>query len=160
MFTRLDELDGFTAAVEALGPPEADPQALSDLTAAFCRMLLASPRVFPQGPVHMVTPTAAVRTLLPYLPGVSVRAVYAQLWHVAAAIACGFLDPTSPVETPPPEDEPPTLPTPADLAARAAEHGDPHAVKFTEACLRENDLRPDPVYLLAARHVLDHTPAW
>jgi hypothetical protein len=71
LFTRLDELDEFTAAVEALGPPEADSEALSDLTAAFCRMLLTSPKVFPQGPVHMVTPIAAVRTLLPHLPDVS-----------------------------------------------------------------------------------------
>jgi hypothetical protein len=160
LFTRLDELDEFTAAVEALGPPEADSEALSDLTAAFCRMLLTSPKVFPQGPVHMVTPIAAVRTLLPHLPDVSVRAVYAQLWHVSAAIACGFLDPTGTIEGAPTQDEPPALATPAELAARAAEHGDPHPVKFTEACLRESKLRPDPVYVRAARHVLDHTPAW
>lgn len=108
----------------------------------------------------MVTPTAAVRTLLPYLPGVSVRAVYTQLWHVGAAIACGFLDPTGTIEASPPEDQPPALPTLAELAARAAEHGDPHAVKFTEACLRENTLRPDPVYVRATHHVLGHTPAW
>jgi hypothetical protein len=160
LFTRLDELDEFTAAVEALGPPEADSEALSDLTAAFCRMLLTSPKVFPQGPVHMVTPIAAVRTLLPHLPDVSVRAVYAQLWHVSAAIACGFLDPTGTIEGAPTQDEPPALAAPAELAARAAEHGDPHPVKFTEACLRESKLRPDPVYVRAARHVLDHTPAW
>jgi hypothetical protein len=79
MFTRLDGLEGFTPAVEALGPPEADPEALSDLTAAFCRMLLADPLSLPQGAVHMVTPAAAVRTLLPHLPGVTVQAVYAPL---------------------------------------------------------------------------------
>jgi hypothetical protein len=165
MFTRLDGLEGFTPAVEALGPPEADPEALSDLTAAFCRMLLADPLSLPQGAVHMVTPAAAVRTLLPHLPGVTVQAVYAQLWHGGAAIACGFLEPTtaggsSPAGGSLTDDEPPVpLPAPAEMAARAAEHGDPHVVKFTEACIRENALRPDPVYLLAAQHVLDRTPA-
>jgi len=100
MFTRLDGLEGFTPAVDALGPPEADPEALSDL------------------------------------------------------------EPTTTGGSSPTDDEPPVLlPAPAEMAARAAEHGDPHVVKFTEACIRENALRPDPVYLLAAQHVLDRTPA-
>jgi hypothetical protein len=161
MFTRLNELEGFTAAVETLGPPEASPEALSDLTASFSRLLLANPHVFPQAPVHMVTPATAVRTLLPHLPDVSVQAVYAHLWHVGAAIACGFLDTTNTTEqpAPPTDDQPPVaLPAPAEIAARAAEHGNPHVVKFTEACIRETTLRPDPVYLLAAQHVLDQTP--
>jgi hypothetical protein len=51
-------------------------------------------------------------------------------------------------------------PSPPELVARATEHKDPHVVKFTEACLREHALRADPVYLLAAQHVIDKTPAW
>ena len=32
---------------------------------------------------------------------------------------------------------------------------DEHAIKFTEACLRENAIRPDPVYLAAAAHAAE-----
>ena len=34
-----------------------------------------------------------------------------------------------------------------DLIDRAVFSGDEHAIKFTEACLREYDLRPDPAFL-------------
>jgi hypothetical protein len=38
-----------------------------------------------------------------------------------------------------------------DLIDRALATGDEHAIKFTEACLREHALNPKPVYLEAAR---------
>jgi hypothetical protein len=165
-FSRLDELAAFPAAVSALAPPPSLDEGLSDLTAAFCRVLLAHPQVFPQGLVHAVTPVAAVRTLVPYLPDGERASLYARMWRTSAAIVCGF--------TPPPardgepghagdrlsdadaDDEPGF----DDVIARAVEHRDPHAVKFTEACAREHALRPDPVYARAARHVVDHTPPW
>ena len=34
----------------------------------------------------------------------------------------------------------------------AIENGDEHAIKFTEACLREQAINPRPSYLAAARH--------
>jgi hypothetical protein len=37
-----------------------------------------------------------------------------------------------------------------ELAAAAAATLDAHAIKFTEACLREYALNPSPVYLVAA----------
>ncbi len=42
------------------------------------------------------------------------------------------------------------LPPLDELGARAVEHGDEHVIKFTEACLREYALRPDPRYPAAA----------
>lgn len=157
-FARIHELDGFTEAVEALAPPPSIDDALSDLTATFARMMLANPDVHPFGLVHALTPVAGARTLLPYLPTVSIEQMYAQLWHVDAAITAGFVPSTTGELTRALEQGAP--PAPDELAARAAEHGDPHVVKFTEACTRENALRPDPTYLLAARHVADRTPAW
>ncbi|MGH3799351.1 MAG: hypothetical protein ACRDTD_04295 [Pseudonocardiaceae bacterium] len=36
------------------------------------------------------------------------------------------------------------------MLERCLETGDPHAIKFVEACLREHDLNPNPAYLAAA----------
>ena len=39
----------------------------------------------------------------------------------------------------------------AELTDRAVAAGGAHSIKFTEACLREYSLNPNPVYLLAAQ---------
>lgn len=164
MFSRLDELAGFPAAVDALEPPGDVDEALSDLTAAMCRILVARPDVVQQGLVHAVTPVAAVRTLLPFVPDGPAERVHAWMWQVDAAIVSGFVAaPTPSGEGPRPADaeaeaDAEAVPDRGDLAARAAEHGDPHVVKFTEACLREHARRPDPVYLLAAEALHRRTP--
>lgn len=159
-FARIGELREFPAALDALGPaPPSLDDALSGLTAALCRALLAHPDVFPQGPVHMVTPIAATRILIPYLTDVSRETLYAGLWRTSAAIVCGFLPPTADHGTildPRGGD----VPSPGEVIARAVEHRDPHAIKFAEACIREHTRRPDPVYLYAARHVIDGMPRW
>ena len=36
----------------------------------------------------------------------------------------------------------------------ALENGDEHAIKVTEACLREHALNPSPAYLACARHAI------
>lgn len=157
-FARLGELARFAGAVEALGPPESLDDALSDLTAASCRLLLDNPGVVPVGPIHAVTPTAAARVLLPYLPDVSVATLYAQLWHVNAAIAAGFTP--APASTAPADGDDAPVAGVAELVARAVEHRDTHVVKFTEACVREHARRPDPVYLRAAQRVIEQMPPW
>ena len=154
-FARLPELTGFPAAVDAVeAPRSADP--LGDLTAAFCRVVLATPANGPIVPlVHAVTPGTAARILQPLLPGVAMTELYAQLWQVGAAVTSSFSR-----HAPYQADAPRSLPEPADLMARAVAHGDTHAMKLTEACLREHAVRPDPIYLLAAAHVLDALPTW
>ena len=42
-----------------------------------------------------------------------------------------------------------------DLIDRSIATEDEHAIKFTEACLRENMIRPDPVYVAAAAHAAE-----
>ncbi|MGH9193659.1 MAG: questin oxidase family protein [Acidimicrobiales bacterium] len=157
-FARMDELAGFPDAIEALGPPRSLDDALSDLTAAFAGMVLATTDGNVVGPVHAITPVAAVRTLQPYLTGVSVAALYGHLWHVGAAITCGFT-PASVAERPSasPGAE---VPTQTEIVARAVEHRDTHALKFAEACAREHARRPDPAYMLAAQHVIEQLPRW
>lgn len=160
-FSRIHELSDLPRAVEALAAPASVDEALSDLTASFARRLLANPDVHPVGLVHAITPVAGARTMLPYLPTLSAERVYAHLWHVDAAIAAAFLPaPGSHGHQSGQDGQRGDPPTPAELTARAVEHKDPHVVKFTEACLRENALRPDPAYLLAAQHLIDTTPPW
>jgi hypothetical protein len=157
-FTRIHELPDFPGAVEALAPPVSVAEALSDLTTTIARLLLANPDVFPIGLVHAITPIAGARTLLAQVPTVVPEQLYVQLWHVDAAIIAGFVPrETSQGGRGVDDGDPPSQ---SELVARAVEHRDPHVVKFTEACIRENALRPDPAYLLAARHVLDRTAAW
>jgi hypothetical protein len=168
-FSRIGELTGFPAAVAALAtPPPSLDDGLSDLTAAFCRVLLANPDVFPQGLVHAVTPVAAVRTLVPYLPDAVRDQLYARMWRTGAAIVCGFtpadrggsavsgVGPAGDAS----RDGDGDVPSLEDVIADAVEHRDPHAIKFAEACAREHARRPDSVYLRAARHVVNRTPRW
>ena len=121
---------------------------LSDLTATFAGVFLAS---VPPGSlitfVHSVTGPSAVRLLLPHLDASSREAALRYAWQGAAAFYAGFggLAPRA-------GDGP--LPERENLIDRALATGDEHAIKFTEACLRENAVRPDPVYLRAAAHAV------
>jgi len=42
----------------------------------------------------------------------------------------------------------------ADLIDRAVAARDEHAIKFTDACLRENRITGDPAFIVAARDVV------
>jgi hypothetical protein len=154
-FSRIEELDEFEGAVEALECPPVAGDPLGDLSAAFCRLILRASDLDPIPLVHTVTPIGAVRILLPYLPEFSLEAVYAHLWHVNAAIVCGFT-PTS-LGRKAGAYELEKILSPAELMDRAVEHMDPHVLKFTEVCISENWARSEPVYLAAAAHVLDKT---
>jgi hypothetical protein len=182
MFSRLDELDGLADAVARLAPPPSVDEGLSELTVTFARLAARRPDVVPMGLVHAVTPVANTRTLLPYLDESHHRLVQGWLWRVDAAITAGFVPgpvartdtnapsprPDDPASASPPDDptstsaSPPDDPatTPTELVALAADHRDPHVVKFTAACLAEHALSPDPAYLQAARRLLDTIPAW
>src|SRR5690606_23746898 len=132
--------------------------ALSDLSEAFAQMLVANPQAVSIGLIHALTPIAGARRLLRYTPTVTTEQIYAQLWHVNAAIAAGFVQhPNASTAGPGSEAEPPS---PDELIARAAEHKDPHVIKYTEAALAEHRLRPAPSYLHAAARVIATTPAW
>jgi hypothetical protein len=108
--------------------------------------------------VHTVTPVSCVRSLQARVPELSVEIAYAQLWQVGAALVAALsTQPVTLSESSPPRRETASADS---LTAAALECRDPHAVKFTEACLREHAIHPDPVYLEAADHVISHLPAW
>jgi hypothetical protein len=155
-FARLAEFDEFCLAVEELGPPPPETDPLSLLSASFCSEMVTHTDVFPLPLVHTVTPIAATRTLLRYMPDITSEDMYGLLWEVGAAIVVSFT----------PRARAPLIgvtvdpPSPNELVARAIEHRDPHVIKFTDACLREHVLNPDPCYLHAVHHVLHQTPTW
>ena len=121
----------------------------SDLTDTFARIYLenASPgKVITF--VHAVTGPSAARLLLPYANEAGSRALMRYSWQAAAALYVAMGDRTS---EPLPEADPLDA---ATLVERAVANGDEHAIKLTEACLREDQLHPRPVYRLAAQDAL------
>jgi hypothetical protein len=135
-------------AVDATGDPSAF---ISDLTATFARVFLANAHdtyttiAF----VHAVTGPSALRPLLPYLRETNLHPALAYAWQTAAAMYATFgtradLSRFDEVKV---EHQ-------DDLIERAIACGDEHAIKFTEVCLREHALKPDPAFLAAAAHAI------
>jgi hypothetical protein len=122
---------------------------VSELTEGFARVFLANARdtlsaiVF----VHSVTSLATLRGILPVLDPDAARQVLRFGWQSAASLHAAFASTPVVAETivAPPE-------SPETLADMAIAHGDEHAIKLTEACLREHAVRPSAAYLAAARH--------
>jgi hypothetical protein len=94
--------------------------------------------------IHAVTGPSAVRLLLPHFPPPARPELLRYAWQAAAAMYAALGRPAS-VATP----QPPSRPVEA-LIDRAVATGDEHAIKFTEACLREHAASPRPIYLAAA----------
>lgn len=141
---RASRVEGFGASVDALGPSTSVDGDLSELTSAMAGWYLANSEHYPIAFVHGVTAPGALRLLLPYLPAQAAPPAFAYVWQACAAIRSAFA-----VERPGPDVrmEPPSV---DELVADAVDTGGAHAIKLTEACLRENSLRADAVYLLAA----------
>jgi hypothetical protein len=147
---RLEGLDGFApfASVADLVDTGGGASAfLSDLTAAFAGVYLEQARANPRNVIafiHSVTGPSAVRLLLPHVSSVTARTLLRYSWLAAAALLSGLREPASSVS-------PAAPPGPATLVDASVATGDEHAIKFTEACLREHAVSPDRVYLAAAR---------
>jgi hypothetical protein len=157
-FQRMREMPGWPAAISRLAKPEDISSALSDLTLSFVQVNLAHPDQFPVPLIHGVTAPAALRLMLQYLPEHLHTASFLAVWQADAALLSCFAPPrASEIAARPAAGEVETL-EPAELAARAVEHGDEHAIKLTEACLREYALRPDERYLLLPERMLAKIP--
>src|SRR5215471_249649 len=119
---------------------------LSDLTATCAGLYLANPQGLIAF-VHTVTAPSALRLLAAYLSDADARLAARYAWQACAAIYAWYstTPPLAPAHLTPPAEDPETL------IDRAVVAGGAHTIKFTEACLREYALHPNPVYLLAAR---------
>ncbi|MEO8541024.1 MAG: questin oxidase family protein, partial [bacterium] len=143
IFNAVSELDNYPpfAKVIDMAAPGADLSAwISDLTAVMARAYLqnAGPASIPY--VHTVTAPSALRMIVPHISDASARIAARYAWQACAAIHSRSHFPHEVVlpESPPSRD---------DLIDRCVFSGDEHAIKFTEACLREYALNPDPAFL-------------
>ncbi len=145
----------FAPVIDSLDVGVAPERTISALTRTFARVYLGNAHdlltaiVF----VHGVTSSAAMRSLLPHLDAATARELIRYGWQAGAALYASFGS-APPVAG----DGDAPSPAPEALVAAAVANGDDHAIKLTEACLREHALAPDPVYLRAASHALGALP--
>ena len=145
-------LAGFSAFAPVIDWIEPDARLLSSLTRAFAHAYLAHAhdRLHAVVFVHGITSAAALRSLLPHLAAEEGRELIRHAWQAGAALLASFgREAPACVEVEPPREDREAL---IDLALAS---GDDHAIKISEACLREHALCPSPGYLAAARHAVD-----
>lgn len=134
----------FAPAVDSLRPEDDADRALSRLTRAAAGSYLTDDHTTPMAFVHALTTPAAVRLVLPSLPTElhwpSVTAAVRFSAAIRSAYGTGQRE-HHPEE--PAQDY-------VTLAERALATEDPHAIKYVEACRREDRLSPDPSYATAA----------
>lgn len=142
----LDDFPAFAGAADLVGPPEDAARFLTEVTEAFADAYLKNVNGRNHiALIHAVTGTSGLRSLLPHLSPATTQKLLRYGWQVAAALYSVFgVGSTN------------TLPEAKEvrrdeLVDRAVATHDEHAIKFTEACLREYALNPKPVYLQAAR---------
>ena len=152
---------GFAEAVDALAPPAEYARTLLDITRETGKRLRSRAASYPSdiqmiASVHCFTAPAAARMLLPHLPPETQPETFARVWQVTALLAGAF----GTRGAPPVEDDPGRQPlSPDELKARALESRAAHAIKLTEACIREYQDTLDPGYLFVAEDVVPHIRA-
>lgn len=155
----LDELPEFARVVEGFDPGDAD------LSTAIHRICRRSARLYLANPgqrvayVHCVTAPSCLRLLAPYLdPADARRAVgYALQAALALHAVSAGVEEAATLELP--EQTVRLAGDEAEIRYRAACSIDEHAVKLAEACLREQAVQADPVFLLAAADAAIHLDA-
>jgi hypothetical protein len=135
----------FGAAAGLVDPGVEGSRLISDMSETFANVYVAhaTPRTA-IALLHAVTGPSAVRLLLPYLDDRARRPLLRYVWQASAAIYAAFGRPDA------------SLPSLGGLTSRdsivdrAVATDDEHAIKLTEACLRENTVAPSAVFLAAA----------
>jgi hypothetical protein len=150
----LAALDDFPDFADAINPAdlEGNPHTvLSEITAALTGVYLANARdvlttiVF----IHGVTSAAAVRSLAPHLSVATMGTTIRYLWQAGCGLYAAFGSRPSPPDVIANSGE-----SRAALIDLAVACGDEHAIKFTEACRREDQIAPRSEYRTAARHAI------
>ncbi|GAA5083889.1 questin oxidase family protein [Nocardia iowensis] len=142
-------MPGYADALGILAPDHID-RLLSDMTANYAGVCVAhSAHGFPIPLLHGVTAPAAARLVLPQLPRQLHEPTVAALWQAQVTLLMMITTGNDGEESALTRAQRAEVPAWDELIGRAVEHGDEHVIKFTEACLREHALRPDPRYAWA-----------
>lgn len=150
----IEGLSGFAPFADVIDLLDVDvptERLLSGLTEGFARVYLANAHDFLTTIVfvHGVTSIATLRGIAPLLAPDDLRAATRYAWQSSSALYAAFGTQRSvagEIEAPRESAE--------DLTDRAIASHDDHAIKFTEACLRENAIAPSAAYLAAASHAV------
>ncbi len=148
----LEDFPPFADAINWVDTSGNAGQFLANLTETAAGVYLANARDSrsPIALVHALTGTSAARLLLSYIKAEAQPVLLRYGWQLAAGIYAV-------AGRRPPEGVPQAkLPDKDDLIDRALKNGGAHPIKFTEACLREYALNPNPVYLYAAQHAVEN----
>ena len=142
---KLDSLPSFAAAIDLVDVGTDPSDFLSNMTETFAGVYLANAangQVI--GLIHAVTGPSAVRLLAPHLSPETTALALRYGWQAAAGLYAAMAQQPAPATVAPADGDA------QDIIERAVATDDEHAIKFTEACLREHALNPQPVYLAAA----------
>ncbi|MGE3317313.1 MAG: hypothetical protein AB7O26_19530 [Planctomycetaceae bacterium] len=145
----LKDLNDFPPFLESVGSNLSSISSeafLSDLTETLAHSYAVNATDFLSvlGFVHAVTAPSGLRMIAPVLSPETLRSATGYAWQAAAGMYVRFGGNSS-------EREPPVEHLDVDeLIDRAIAGSDEHAIKYTEACLREHALNPQPSYLVAA----------
>ena len=143
---KLASLPSFGGAADLIDTEQEPSYLLSDLTRAFAAILVTNNEtVNPRALCHGLTAGGATRLMLDHLSPEAVASSLLYNWQLAAAFYCALVLDAPAQEVDLPEER-------ADeLIGEALECPDEHGIKVTEACLREYQLDPDPMFLVSAR---------
>jgi hypothetical protein len=144
---------GYEQALSALSFLAA-PRRLSEMTTTFAGVYLAHPEVPPVPLIHGVTAPAAMRLVLGQIPDQLHATSVAAMWQTHVALLLMFTSSPGGERESLHHASAATAPSWQDLFERALASGDEHAIKFTEACYRENALQPDPRFPCAVQAAL------
>ena len=124
---------------------------VSDLTRTFVRHYLANAQRAGISFIHCVTAPSALRTLAPHLSDGTRQAAMRYAWQACASIYAAYGD----VAAADVQAIDGVVEFEADdLIDRAVSSRDEHAIKFTEACLKEHRITGDPAFIVAVRDVV------
>jgi hypothetical protein len=146
----LDGREDFAREIDRFDPSVGDPSVLlSELCATSAGLYLAHPEMR-IAYAHCVTGPSALRLLAGHLSSADLRGAIGHAVQVVAALHVTHALRSADAAPEPPPEQVRLAGEPAEMRYRAACSAEEHAIKLTEACLREDAIRPDRRLRLAA----------
>lgn len=146
---RVEERTDFEGVIDLVSTDVPFADFVSQLTRTFVRYYLANAQFASVAFIHTVTAPSALRFFEPYVSGDTANDLLLYMWQSCAAMQAAFAirDPTEQLEQIGTVDE-------GDLIAQIVDARDEHAIKFSEACLREYKISGDSVFIAAIQDVV------